>query len=58
MRITLNTRSTEELAKIMKHYKITNPTHMVQVMISQLYKSIPTVEDNNSETINPNRDKA
>lgn len=55
MRINLSTRSVEELTKIMSHYGISNPTHMVQTMITQLNNSIPLVEDKKYESTQINR---
>lgn len=58
MRITLNTRSIDELMKVMSHYDISNPTHMVQIMITQLNNSIPLVEDKKDESTKINRGNA
>jgi hypothetical protein len=50
MKINLNQRSVDELLHLMGKMGITSPTHLVQKLITQSYKSlIPFVEDNNHE---------
>lgn len=53
IRVTLNHRSQEQLLAVMDYYKITNPTHMVQTMITQLHNSLnqsQPIEDNNGHS--------
>lgn len=50
IRVNLNERSTRQLLAVMAHYKLQSPTHMVQTMITELYKSIPTIEENTHES--------
>lgn len=51
MRLTLNERSTAEFLKIMKVMGVTNPTHALGILISNIYQhSIPTREDTNAST--------
>lgn len=40
IRLRLSAKSAKELAKIMQHMKVTNPTHMMQLMISVYLKSL------------------
>jgi len=46
IRVNLNERSTQQLLAVMAHYKVQSPTHMVQTMITELYQSIPVIEEN------------
>lgn len=50
MKINLNQRSADELTELMQFMKVKNPTHLVQVLITQAIKSIPVVVEDNYGT--------
>lgn len=45
MKININQRSTDELLALMNQMKLKSPSHLVQLLITKAYKSIPIVED-------------
>jgi len=45
MKININQRSTEELLVLMNQMELKSPSHLVQLLITKAYKSIPIVED-------------
>lgn len=54
MKIRLNDEAVSQLTWIMNHMEYTNPTHMIQVMLSSTYNKLnkskhtsPTSEDRN-----------
>lgn len=47
MKIHINDRSSQELLSIMEAMNVRSPCHLVQVLITQAYKSIPPVEEVN-----------
>lgn len=50
MKVHINQRSEAELLACMQHLGHKSPSHTVQTLITQLFKSIPIVEEKNNES--------